>query len=151
MIIGKKGIDLIKHFEGFKAKPYLCPAGRWTIGYGTTDGITKDTAPVSEAEAEALLRKDVSFIERGLERIIPGLDGLQQDQFDALCSFCYNLSIGAFQGSTLRKVVIRNHNDFPAIRKEFMRWVNVSGRKMNGLVKRREAEANLYCDGAEVE
>ncbi|MCM1555818.1 MAG: lysozyme [Bacteroides sp.] len=149
-IIGKKGIDLIKHFEGFQPKPYLCPAGKWTIGYGTTDGVSRDSKPVSKEEAEMLLRSDMMTIEEDLNRMLPESLDLTQDQFDAVCSFCYNLGTSAFQQSTLKNVILRNPHDHDHIRKEFARWVYVNKRQMKGLVARRKAEADLYCDGTEV-
>lgn len=141
--ISQRGLDLIKRFEGFSAKPYLCPAGVWTIGYGSTNNVDKDSKPVDKDEAETLLREALMPITLDLNRIVP--DTLTQNQFDSLCSFCYNLGFGAFMSSTLRKVIERNPDDYEHIRKEFMRWVNVNGKKMNGLIKRREAEADLYC------
>lgn len=141
--IGEKGLDLIKRFEGFKEKPYLCPAGVWTIGYGTTNRVTKDTAPISREDAEMLLREDLMARTNELNGLVP--ESLTQDQFDALCSFCYNLGVFAFQNSTLRKVINHNPMDYEHIRKEFMKWVNVHGRKVSGLIRRREAEADLYC------
>ncbi len=145
--IGKKGLELIKRFEGFRATPYLCPGGIWTIGYGTTNRVNKDTAPVSKEDAEMLLREDLTSITNELNRILP--DSLNQNQYDAICSFCYNLGIFNFEQSTLRKVIEREPDNHERIRKEFMRWVNVNGKKMNGLIKRREAEADLYCNGDE--
>ena len=141
--IGKKGIELIKRFDGFKAKPYLCSAGVWTIGYGHTNGVTKDSRPVSREDAEGLLREDLMAVVDGLNRLVP--ESLTQEQFDSLCSFCYNLGVPAFQNSTLRKVIDRNQNDHARIRTEFMRWVYVKGRSSDGLIRRREEEADLYC------
>lgn len=146
--IGKKGLDLIKRFEGFRAKPYVCPAGKWTIGYGHTNGVNADTRPVTEEEAEMLLREDLMAITNVLNRILP--ESLTQNQFDSICSFCYNLGFGAFMVSTLYRVIKSNPNDYERIRKEFGRWVNAGGRQLPGLVERRKAEADLYCNGTEV-
>lgn len=145
--IGKKGLDLIKRYEGFKAKPYVCPAGKWTIGYGHTNGVSADTRPVTEEEAETMLREDLMRITGDLNRAVP--ESLTQEQFDSLCSFCYNCGTGAFLSSTLRKVINANPMDFGRIRAEFMRWVNAGGKKLPGLVERRRAEANLYEYGKE--
>lgn len=141
--IGSKGLDLIKRFEGFRAKPYVCQAGVWTIGYGHTNGVTMDSRPVSREDAEGLLREDLMRVTDGLDGLVP--ESLTQGQFDALCSFCFNLGVPAFQNSTLRKVIGRNPNDYERIRAEFMRWVHVKGSKSDGLIRRREAEADLYC------
>lgn len=142
--IGKKGLDLIKRFEGFRGKPYVCPAGKWTIGYGHTNGVTKDTTPVTEEDAETLLREDLMRVTKDINRAVP--DTLTQNQFDAICSFCYNLGTGAFLGSTLRKVIAANPKDYARIRAEFGRWVYAGKKKLAGLEKRRKAEADLYCE-----
>jgi lysozyme len=140
-----QGLALIKRFEGFSATPYICPAGWWTIGWGAIhdlDGqpVTADTPPVTEEEAETLLRRDVTAAERAVLRLItvPVSDG----RFDALASFAFNLGGGALQRSTLRRKVNREeHADVPD---EFRKWVWGGGRKLPGLIRRREAEAVLY-------
>lgn len=139
--ISQEGLDLIKRFEGFSSTPYICPAGYPTIGYGHlirehedfSNGITGD-------HAEDLLRKDVQTAEQAALRLIrvPLTDG----QFDALVSFTYNLGAGALQRSTLRRKVNRErHTEVPA---EFMRWVWSNGKKLKGLVRRRQAEVKYY-------
>ena len=140
-----QGLALIKRFEGFSATPYLCPAGWWTIGWGAIRGpngqpVTAATPPVTEEEAETLLRRDVAVAERAVLRLvtIPLSDG----RFDALTSFAFNLGGGALQRSTLRRKVNREeHDDVPD---EFRKWVWGGGRKLPGLIRRREAEAVLY-------
>ena len=141
--ITKNGIDLIKSFEGFESEIYLDAAGLPTIGYGHL--IRKGEHKmfengISEAAGEALLIKDVLAAENAVLRLInvPLTDG----QFDALVSFTFNLGGGALQRSTLRRKVNREeHEDVP---REFLRWVWAGGRKLKGLVRRREAEAILY-------
>lgn len=141
--ITKQGIDLIKRFEGFEPEIYLDAAGLPTIGYGhlLRPGEAEMFADgISEAAGEALLIKDVGIAERAVLRLIkvPLTDG----QFDALVSFTFNLGSGALQRSTMRRKVNREeHEEVPA---EFMRWVWAGGRKLRGLVRRREAEAGLY-------
>lgn len=140
--ITERGIKLIKHFESFSPKPYLCPANIWTIGYGHTGlNITKDTPPITIAQAEELLRNDLLRFEQAVLRQItrPLTDG----QFDALVSFTFNLGPGALQRSTLRMKC--NRGDDEDIQDEFMKWVWAGGRKLPGLVRRRKAEAGLYC------
>jgi len=140
-----QGLALIKRFEGFSATPYICPAGWWTIGWGAIHGldgqpVTAATPPVTEEEAETLLRRDVAVAEGAVLRLItvPLSDG----RFDALTSFAFNLGGGALQRSTLRRKVNREeHDDVPD---EFRRWVWGGGRKLPGLVRRREAEAEMY-------
>lgn len=137
------GIDLIKRFEGFSSSIYICPAGYPTIGYGHVvrdDEKQRFSEGINKAEGEELLRQDVRWAERGVLRFIdvPLTDG----QFDALVSFTFNLGSGALQRSTLRRKVNREeHGEVPA---QFKRWVWAGGRKLNGLIKRRSAEAGLY-------
>lgn len=129
------------------ASRYLCPAGWWTIGCGAVRGldgrlVTVGTSPVGEAEAGTLLRRDVAVAvaERAVLRLIAV--PLGDRRFDALVSFTFNLGAGALQRSALRRKVNREaHADVPA---EFRRWVWGGGRKLPGLVRRREAEAVMY-------
>ncbi|MBN8531559.1 MAG: lysozyme [Alphaproteobacteria bacterium] len=139
--ITQEGLDLIKRFEGFSETVYICPAGYPTIGYGHVVKPSENfSCGVSKVEAEDLLREDVQVAERAVLRLIsvPLRDG----QFGALVSFTFNLGSGALQRSTLRRKVNReDHEEVPA---EFMRWVWAGGRKLKGLIRRREAEAALY-------
>lgn len=139
------GLALIKRFEGFSATPYLCPAGWWTIGFGAIRGLDGQpviaaTPPVTEDEAESLLRRDVAVAELAILRLIavPLSDG----QFDALASFAFNLGGGALQCSTLRRKV--NHEEHADVPGEFLKWIWGGGRRLPGLVRRRQAEAVLY-------
>lgn len=141
--ITRDGLNLIKHFEGFEPEIYLDAAGLPTIGYGHL--IRKGEHKmfengISEEEADALLADDVQIAERAVLRLINV--PLTNNQFNALVSFTFNLGSGALQRSTLRRKVNREeHAEVPA---EFMRWVWAGGRKLKGLIRRREAEANLY-------
>jgi lysozyme len=140
-----KGLALIKRFEGFSATPYLCPVGWWTIGWGAVRGpdgqvVTAVTLPITEEEAEILLRRDVSLAERAVSRLISV--PLAGGQFDALVSFTFNLGAGALQRSTLRRKV--NREDHGAVPEELRKWVWAGGKRLPGLVKRREAEADIY-------
>jgi len=141
MQIGKNCIDLIKKFEGLKLESYKCPAGLWTIGYGNTQWENgtrvKENQVIDIQRAEKLL---MFWVNKYAEKINLKVN---QNQFDALVSFAYNVGITNFNNSTLRKKVIANPND-ATIRDEFMKWVNSRGKQLPGLVKRREAEANLY-------
>ena len=142
MTISQKGLDLIKQFEGLKLKAYSDSVNVPTIGYGTTvypSGIKVkigDTCTLQEAET--YLRTDVNRRAAAVGEI-----GVNQNQFDAILSFCYNLGLGAWNKSTLRKKVLANPND-PAIEAEFNKWNKAAGKVLNGLVKRRQAEADLY-------
>lgn len=139
--ITKEGLELIQRFEGFSATPYLCPAGYITVGYGhVVKNLDDFRNGISEQEAFTILASDVQAAERAVLRliIVPLTDG----QFDALVSFTFNLGAGALQRSTLRHKINRSeHTDVPA---EFMKWVWGGGKKLNGLVRRRAAEAALY-------
>tara|TARA_B100000378_G_scaffold140014_1_gene113228 strand:- start:409 stop:861 length:453 start_codon:yes stop_codon:yes gene_type:complete len=139
--ITQNGIDLIKRFEGFSRTVYFCPAGYPTIGYGHVVKPHEDfSVGIDEAQAEELLRQDAVIAERAVLRLIrvPLTDG----QFDALVSFTYNLGGGALQRSTLRRKI--NREEHAEVPEQFMRWVWAGGRKLKGLVRRREAESELY-------
>tara|TARA_R110000772_G_scaffold37589_3_gene89189 strand:- start:821 stop:1267 length:447 start_codon:yes stop_codon:yes gene_type:complete len=146
MKTGIKGIELIKKYEGFESKPYRCPAGVPTIGYGATyypngDRVTMNDKSINEAEAEELLYSMVSSYENAVNRYVQTF--ISQNQFDALVSFTYNLGAGALQKSTLLKKVNQNPCDL-YISNQFSRWVKAGGKTLNGLVKRRKEEAELY-------
>ena len=139
--ISQQGLALVKHFEGFNSSVYYCPAGYATIGYGhLVKGNELFERPISESVAEALLRQDVRSAERAVRRLIQV--PLTQSQFDSLVSFTYNLGGGALQRSTLRRVINRGHHH--EVPRQLRRWVWAGGRKLKGLVRRREAEAELY-------
>lgn len=142
MKISQSGLEMVKNFEGFREKPYKCPAGVWTIGYGTTQGVTKDTPPVTEVEASRMLEEDLDLIGSVIGKYLPEL---RQNQADAVLSFAYNVGIYAFSRSGLCDVIRKNPDNCTLIRAEFMRWVYAKGKVLPGLVKRREAEADLYC------
>ena len=141
--ITQNGIELIKRFEGFEPEIYIDAAGYPTIGYGHLllpgeEEMFKNG--ISEAAGEALLIKDVLRTEQAVLRLINV--SLNDGQFDALVSFTFNLGSGALQRSTLRRVVNREeHEEVPY---QLMRWVWAGGRKLQGLVRRRKAEAVLY-------
>ena len=144
--IGTKGLDLIKSFEGLKLKPYLCPANVPTVGYGSTfyenDKKVKLTDPsITEQRASELLLDSL----KGFERYVDSYcrDDINQNQFDALVSFCYNLGPANLKSSTLLKKANVNPND-ETIRDEFMKWTRSSGKILKGLVARRQAESDLY-------
>lgn len=141
--ISAVGLDLIKRFEGYSATPYLCPANKWTIGYGHVILPGEEFGYLSPADAEVWLRRDVAKAESAVRRLITV--SLHQLQFDALVSFTYNLGGGALQRSTLRRKVNRGeHEDVPA---ELLKWTRAGAKRLGGLVKRRQAEAALYQQG----
>ena len=146
MIVSKNGLDIIKEFESFRAKPYLCPSGIPTIGYGSTyypDGkkVTLQDKEITEQKAfkilEFIANKDFgSNINKVVK--VP----LNQNQFDALVSFVYNIGSGNFEKSTLLKKV--NQSDFIGASLEFEKWNKANGKVLNGLTKRRLAEKELF-------
>jgi len=143
---GSEGIELIKKFEGFSGKPYKCPAGICTIGYGATfypNGVkvTMADKEISEQEATELLASMLTKFEQYVDSYC--VDTITQNQFDALVSFCYNLGPANLKSSSLLKKVNANPND-ESIRDEFMKWTRGGGRVLKGLVTRRTAEADLY-------
>ena len=142
MQISQSGLEMVKEFEGFRSEPYKCPAGVWTIGYGTTQGITKDTVPITEEAASRMLEDDLDLIASVVSKYLPEL---RQNQADAVLSFVYNVGLDAFSRSGLCNAIRKNPDNFEAIRREFMRWTHAAGQVMPGLVKRRKAEADLYC------
>jgi len=145
MNVSTNCLTLIKKYEGLKLKSYLCPAGVATIGYGNTR--YKDGTPVTLGESITQDQAD-ELLNSILEDFIESVNYLvkapiNQNQFDALVSFVYNVGSGNFQKSTLLKKINVNPND-PTIKDEFMRWVKSKGKVLDGLVKRRTSEAELY-------
>jgi lysozyme len=141
-----KGIELIKSFEGFFSKPYLCPANVVTIGYGTTrypngKKVTLNDSPITEAVAIEYLKDSLIKFERDVDAFCR--DDINQNQFDAIVSFCYNVGSSALKSSTLLKKLNVNPND-PNLVQEFAKWNKGGGKILKGLVRRRKAEANLY-------
>lgn len=142
----------IKVFEGFRRKPYLCPAGYWTVGYGHMLGAgrkgatlaqeIKQRGGLSDSEVESVFAADLMVSERAVTRLIKR--PLKQHQLDALTSFTFNLGAGALERSTLRMRVNRGESA-PMVRKEFLRWVHSNGKVLVGLVIRRQFEADYYA------
>ena len=140
--INNAGIEIVKKFEGCKLEAYLCPANRLTIGYGHTYAV-KVGDKITQEQAEELLKKD---LESTCKRLDYYLDEenlkLNENQFSALVSFCYNLGIHTFQYSTLAKYLILG--DLGAAANEFDRWVNAGRKPLPGLIKRRAEEKALF-------
>lgn len=136
----REGLELIKRFEGCRLTAYRCPAGVWTIGYGHTKDV-KEGQRISEAEAERMLAEDLRYYEQMVGLMV--MKPLEAHQMDALVSFAYNCGVAALRKSTLLKLVNQNPKD-PKIREAFGMWNKAGGKVLPGLVKRREAEADLY-------
>lgn len=139
MKISEHGLDLIKKHEGLRLKAYRCPAGVLTIGYGSTSGVTEGME-ITEAQADERLRRDVETAERCVNASVRG--AITQGQHDALVSFCFNLGCGALRKSTLLKHV-NDGNDMSAAM-ELAKWVNAGGKRLPGLVARRQDEMELF-------
>ncbi len=166
MKLSEAGATLMHQYEGYRTKPYLCPAHIWTIGYGHVlyqDQIRlpvvrvegKDTAMIrkemplkpednrvwTKEEIEKLFADDVASFERGVLRLAPVvLD--RQGAFDACVSFSFNAGLGNFQRSTIRMKT--NRREWDAAADAFMQWTRGGGKELPGLVKRRKAEKALF-------
>lgn len=141
------GINLIIKYEGFKSKPYLCPAGIATIGYGSTkyeDGtkVTLEDPEITPEQGIELLKRTLDIYE-GCVKIYTREVDINQNQFDALVSFVYNIGCFNFGQSTLVKKLKNDPND-KTISAQFARWNKGGGKVLKGLVKRRAEEAKLY-------
>lgn len=146
MRASKKCVDLVKNYEGCKLKAYKDPVGIWTIGIGTIqypNGTkVKGGDQITLQQAEEYLMHELNTKAIAIEHHFFNV-GINQNQFDALLSFTYNCGVGALGKSTLLKKVKANHND-PSIEQEFLKWTKAGGKTLPGLVKRRQAEADLY-------
>lgn len=145
MDTSNKGKAIIKQYEGFRSKPYLCPANVPTIGYGATyylegSKVKLSDPAISEADADKLLDKMLLKYEQAVERYaqVP----LTQNQFDALVSFCYNVGAENLRTSTLLKKL--NAKDYAGAGEQFLRWNHGGGKVLQGLVNRRNAERKLF-------
>ncbi len=147
--VPQAAIDLAKRFEGFERKakrgieitaiPYICPAGFWTIGYGHL--CDPKHPPITEAEAEVYLARDLQTALAATLRYCPVLVTEPEGRLAAIVDFTFNLGGGRLQTSTLRRRV--NQRDWVATELELRRWVYGGGRALPGLVARRDAEAAL--------
>lgn len=141
MKTSQQGLDLIKQFEGYSDKEYICPAGKATIGYGHVI-LPSDNFQsfITRKEAEELLKKDLEPRENSLNRFLKV--NIKQNQFDALISLIYNIGIENFRKSTLLKFI--NDRLFDKVPDQFRRWKYVSKVESKGLLRRREAEIKLW-------
>ena len=139
MKTSQPGIDLIKSHEGLRTKAYMCPASVLTIGYGHTSTVYPGQS-ITLKEAERLLRIDLIRFEHAVNKyvIVP----LNQNQFDALVSFAFNVGVSAFRNSTLLKLL--NKANYRKAANQFDRWVHGGGGRLSGLVRRRKEEKKLF-------
>jgi len=138
--------SLCKQFEGFRSKPYLCPANVATIGYGSTyyaDGrkVTLQDSPTDEPTASALLMHELEHTYlQGVLRNCPILL-TDERKCNAIVDFCYNLGTGRLQTSTLKRKI--NAQDWEGAQEQLMLWTKGGGKVLPGLLKRRKAECLL--------
>jgi lysozyme len=137
--VSNRLVDMIKKYEGFRANPYTCPGGVLTIGYGTTMKPGQYTS-ITKEQGNAILRKTIAGFERSVKTLVTV--PLNQNQFDALVSFTYNVGTGALKNSTLLKKL--NSGDYEGAANELTKFVRSKGKVLQALVKRREEERNLF-------
>lgn len=133
-------VDLVKSFEGFRANAYKCPAGVWTVGYGTTENVQPGDT-VTEAEAEELLLNDLTDAAVAIDELVDV--PITQRQFDALTSLIYNIGREAFRNSTLLRL-LNGGRGIHEVGAQFLRWNKSNGQVLPGLSRRRAAEAVLF-------
>lgn len=165
MRLSPVGEALMHKYEGYRNRPYLCPAHIWTIGYGHVlyqdqiqlpvtrkeeyVGFIRKEYPLrpeharawSKAEIDQLFQSDVAAFERGVLRLVPGCAG-HQGRFDALVSFAYNAGLGNLQRSQIRMKA--NRGDIEGAADAFMQWTKAGGKELPGLVKRRTDERRMF-------
>jgi len=141
--LSQNGLDLIKGFEGLRLSAYQDSAGVWTIGYGHTGNVQPGDR-ITQAQADDLLQKDTAWAQQAVRDQVKV--PLSQGQFDALTSFTFNLGAGALEKSTLLKKL--NAGDYAGAQAEFGKWVHAGGEVLQGLVRRRAAEADLFGGAA---
>jgi len=134
-----EGLALIKKFEGCELEAYQCSAGVWTIGYGHTKGVAPGDS-VSQEEAEQMLVDELHEYESYINEYVTV--ALSQNQFDALVSWVYNLGPANLKASTMLKVL--NSGEYEDVPAQMKRWNKAGGKILEGLIRRREAEACLY-------
>jgi len=139
LTVSEELIGRLKELEGLRLDAYRDAAGVWTIGYGHTAGV-RSGDHITEWYADELLRQDVAEVEQQVKSLHVART---QGQLDALVSFAFNLGIGALRRSTLLKV-IRRGGSMREVKGEFRRWVYADGKKLKGLVKRREWESQRF-------
>ena len=140
MNISQNGINLIKNFEGCRLEAYKCPAGVWTVGYGHTGSDVTQGTKITQEKAESLLKSDLTVHCNNVSKLVKVK--LNQNQFDALVSFEYNIGYGNLSSSTLLKLL--NQGDYTGAANQFDKWVYAGGKVLAGLQKRRKAEKELF-------
>ena len=134
-----EGLALIKKFEGLELEAYKCAAGVWTIGYGHTKDVQEGDV-WSESHADHMLEVELEEFEGYINNNVTV--ALSQNQFDALVSWVYNLGPANLKASTMLKVL--NSGDYEGVPAQIKRWNKAGGKVLEGLIRRREAEALLF-------
>lgn len=140
MFINKKGIDLIKKFEGCRLKAYKDIVGILTVGYGHTGKDVSEGLEIDPERANELLEKDLQKFCHGVEDLVKV--SITDNQFAALVAFAYNIGLNALSGSTLLKKL--NAGDLQGASEQFIRWNKAGGKEVQGLTNRRLAEKELF-------
>jgi lysozyme len=156
MSLEQRVIDMIKHHEGVRTKPYQCPALIWTVGVGHVIDQShirvkledRKALPIpagwdrvlSMGEVDEILAKDLGSFEAGVRRLCP--NGLTAGRFGALTSFAFNVGLGNLQNSTLR--MKHNRGEYESAAEEFLKWNKAGGKELKGLTTRRKDERALY-------
>jgi lysozyme len=143
MNLSSSGLDILKTLEGFRSKPYEDVAGKLTVGYGHLivpgDGVASGDI-IDQVKATELLHHDVQRTVEGVNSCVTR--DINQNQFDALVLFAYNLGVGALRSSTLIKLL--GAGDFYGASGQFERWCFAGGKYTTGLLTRRITEKNLF-------
>lgn len=133
------GVKLICEFEGFRAKAYLCPAGVWTIGFGFTEDV-KEGDFITRSDAQLRMGHELVKYERGVMMACKAQ--VNQNMFDALVSFAFNVGVAGMTSSSVVKAL--NRGDTQAAARAFSLWNKAGGKVFAGLTRRRAAEAALF-------
>ena len=145
MQVSDNCLKIIREFEGFKSRPYLCPAGVPTIGYGSTryasgTPVKLTDPPITEVQADEIMHATLGQYVEAVNRYVT--TSINQNQFDALVDFAYNAGAQNLRTSTLLKLL--NQGDVAGAAVQFDKWVSGGGKKLPGLVRRRAAERELF-------
>lgn len=141
MKINKKGIAMVKRFEGCVLHVYLDAVGLPTVGWGRMDKSLKVGDKITQAQADKFLEEDLARFEAGVAKLLTR--PVTSNEFSALVSFAFNVGLGALGKSTLLKKV---NNKMVGAEQEFLKWTRAGGKVLPGLVKRRQAEMELFLE-----
>lgn len=138
--MGERGLALLKRCEGCRLEAYQDAIGVWTIGWGHTEDV-QPGQKISQHQADVMLQSDLEIYEQGVEKLLWGIP-VTEAQFDALVCFAYNVGLANLGRSTLLKRL--RGGDAAGAAAEFLKWTRAGGKILPGLVKRRQAESDLF-------